>query len=363
MLTSLNITIGDKILIISPHPDDEAIGTGGLLCMFPAQCSIIVLSNGAQGRNNITADECRQIRQIEFIDEMKYLGIATYKMLDLPDGKLMKYIDCLENLDLSKYNKIFVTSKNDRHSDHIAAYISVINALKRQNNTQSDLYLYEVHNSMENATHYLDITENIDKVKAAVRFHKSQLSGFPYDEYTITAASYRAFQNRLPGRYIEVFQKDDTFLSEDFCYSTTERELQKFKQFYHLLTSWMLNTQAGSVSEVLKSMDVNTVAVYGYAELGRILRNELEKGGIKVKYVIDKKITSDSDNLTFYKPQKNLPPADIIIVTAVFYFEEIKKELESLGYEKIISLSYLVDKLKQGEYNEQYYTFRTREIL
>ena len=39
----------EKILIVAPHPDDESIGTGGLLSLYSNQCDVIVMTDGRYG--------------------------------------------------------------------------------------------------------------------------------------------------------------------------------------------------------------------------------------------------------------------------------------------------------------------------
>ena len=45
----LSIKENDKILVIAPHPDDECIGVGGVLSLYPELCTVILLTNGSRG--------------------------------------------------------------------------------------------------------------------------------------------------------------------------------------------------------------------------------------------------------------------------------------------------------------------------
>lgn len=340
------VTIGaeEHILIIAPHPDDECIGPGGVLCCFSTQCDVAVLTDGARGQGNLSAEEGRNIRRQEFQKEMAFLGIKNYCLLDIPDGMLMQHIDCLNDYPLEKYSKIFVTSPNDNHADHTAAYISLMNALRAQSILNKEIYLYEVHNALECPTHYLDITECMDEKKELIGFHFSQTGTIPYDRYAEVTAEYRALQNRKVKAYWEVYTCIKGIEEFDIKKSTLENDLQKFKIFYQTLTKWMLSDGSRKVVERLKTMGIHNCIIYGYAELGMILRKELSGSEIEILYIMDKKVVKDpKEELSVYYPKEGLKDADIIIVTAVYQYEEIKRELEYFGFKNVISLKEIVD--------------------
>ena len=343
----LSIRKDDKILIIAPHPDDECIGVGGLMLKYPHQCSIWVLIDGCIGQGNQEAEKTKATRHREFADEMESLGINDYCFLDIPDGTLTAHTDCLEDRDISCFTKIFVTSESDGHPDHTAAFISMINAIKTQN-VSAQIYEYEVHTHMSFPTHMLDISELMDRKKSLIRFHESQLSAFPYDEFAVLTAKYRAMQNRQKDGYYEVYrllQNMEGSLSND-CYET-ELKLQKQIRFYQLLTKWMNKRNKGrTISGFFEKEEVHSVAVYGYAELGRLTADELMMSeNITVDYVIDKKEFPDSSRVKVLKPSMSNPQVGAVIVTAINSFEEIRKELTSLGYTRIISLDEVIDKI------------------
>lgn len=341
----LSLNNNDKILILAPHPDDECIGTGGILALFPKLCSVIVLTDGRQGQGMVSPEIEKEIRKKEFLSEMTIAGIHNYKMLDYEDGTLMQHTDCLVDEDLSVYTKIFVTGVNDRHADHTAACISLLKALKSQKLSEIEIYVYEVHVMLQDVTHMLDITKVINKKMELIRFHKSQLEGLAYDCLARSMSEYRAIQNRMPKHFIETYQKIS--LQNDLKNSTIEleKQLQKSTLFYWVLTRWMdVNLKGFHLADVLKAQNYHSIAIYGYAELGKLLYSELARDGFKASYIIDKKVkNTEKDNLCVFFPQKGLPLVDAVVVTAVYYFEEIKKELMQLGFNNVISLRTLVE--------------------
>lgn len=344
-LQVLSINNNDKILILAPHPDDECIGTGGILALFPELCNVIVLTDGRQGQGMISPEIEKEIRKKEFLNEMAAAGVHNYKMLDYEDGTLMQHTDCLIGEDMSVYTKIFVTGVNDRHADHTAACVSLLKALETQKLSEIEIYVYEVHVLLRDITHMLDITRVIDKKIALIQFHKSQLEGLAYDCLAKSMSEYRAIQNRMPGHFIETYQKIS--LQNDLENSTIELEnkLQKSTLFYWVLTRWMdANLKGRRLAEVLRSQNYHCIAIYGYAELGKLLHSELSKDGFKVSYILDKKIeNTEEDTTSVFSPKKGLPLVDAVVVTAVYYFEEIKNELMQLGFDNIISLRTLVE--------------------
>lgn len=58
-------------------------------------------------------------------------------------------------------------------------------------------------------------------------------------------------------------------------------------------------------------------------------------------YVLDKgnKFCAEVD---VYKPDAGLEKPDVVVVTAIYYYDIIKDELRSLGYSNIVSLQDLV---------------------
>lgn len=344
----LQIRENDKILVIAPHPDDECIGLGGVLLKYKKNCRVIVITDGAIGQENIKKSETIEIRKKEFIDEMKYLGISDYYFLEVPDGTLLNNTDCLKGIDFTEYDYVFVTGAKDGHPDHTGAYEAVINSfMKIQKEECPRLFLYEVHKQLAEPSHCLDITELIDEKRKLIGYHKSQIKTLPYDDIAILNAGYRALQNRMPGKYLEVFQEiynHGDSMGEEV--KELERKFHKHVQFYQLLVRWMKGKNNGiHISKILSEHGIFRVVIYGFAELGELLYEELSDSEVSIAYILDKnpaKCTSYT-GVEILAPISGMEKPDAVIVTAIYYFNEIKDELNRLGYQNIYSLREIID--------------------
>ena len=109
----------DKVLCLSPHPDDIEYGALGTIMKYKdTKFDIVVLSEG--GDFDITTkierqDECRKVwRNIDnieghFIEDSKFIK----------DKDEDEWVNLLENkFNISSYNCIITTSPNDSHFEH-----------------------------------------------------------------------------------------------------------------------------------------------------------------------------------------------------------------------------------------------------
>lgn len=343
----LSITDDDKILIVAPHPDDECIGAGGLLALYSKQCDVLVLTDGRIGQSNYLPNETIKIRRTELEKELSSIGV-NFNCYGVEDGTLSKNTSLLCKFDFSKYTKIFVTGTRDGHPDHSAAYSIVKTALKMQK-LKREIYLYEVHNPLINPTHILDITKIINNKLGLIQCHKSQLDVVPYDRMAKSLAEYRAVQNRMANSYIEVFELDTD--ESEAIINPLEIELQKQRLFYKVLTKWIeANHKGWNLGKDLKSRGYTSVCVYGFAELGRLASFEIEKEeGIELSYILDKKLckerTEEFGKRIAY-PDKYYENVDCVIVSAVYNYEEIKKELTNFGYDNVLSLYEIIKNVR-----------------
>jgi hypothetical protein len=122
-----------------------------------------------------------------------------------------------------------------------------------------------------------------------------------------------------------------------------EDDAGKLQEFYLILIQWLRVHQEGrTLTNYFIKNNLHTVAIYGMKELGEALLEELKNTDVEVKYAIDR----DADNLYVevdtYRPDEELGAVDVIVVTAVHYFDAIEESLKNKVDAKIVSLEDVV---------------------
>ena len=114
---------------------------------------------------------------------------------------------------------------------------------------------------------------------------------------------------------------------------------QKMTEFYRLLIEWLRIKQEGkTLASFFRQNDYKTIAIYGMKELGERLYAELKDSEIQVKYIIDKNADTIYADIDVVEPENILEDVDVIVVTAIHYFDEIEMMLgEKVDY-PVISL-------------------------
>ncbi len=95
-----------------------------------------------------------------------------------------------------------------------------------------------------------------------------------------------------------------------------------------LLNQWMKTKQEGkTILKYFHDRQIDHIAIYGMSYVGERLYDELKDSDIEVKYIVDRnadKIYTEADVFT---PDETLPEVGAIVVTPVFYYDEIKEML------------------------------------
>ncbi len=122
---------------------------------------------------------------------------------------------------------------------------------------------------------------------------------------------------------------------------TTKAELmsEKHLALFQLMNKWVNIKQEGkNISNYLQTNNYNTIAIYGMSYVGETLINELKGSSIKIVCGIDQKAERIYSEIEVVSLDKNIPPVDAVIVTAITYFDEIEEKLSKKVSCPIISL-------------------------
>ncbi|MCL5410695.1 MAG: PIG-L family deacetylase [Patescibacteria group bacterium] len=185
-----------KVLVISPHPDDDIFGCGGTLKLHVNQGDNIKIIY-------ITSTPKREIEAQKAAAKLGIndLGFWRYKDNQISANKTA--INLLETvLNEFKPGIIYTPSFLDPNPDHFKTSRLLYNALHKHE-FSGQIYSYEVWSPIY-ANRLIDIDKTIEVKKEALKKHASQLEDRNYLDAMTGLAQYRAGMFNA-GKYAEGF--------------------------------------------------------------------------------------------------------------------------------------------------------------
>ena len=187
-----------RIIVFSPHPDDETLGCGGTIVKKLGEgyeIFVVVMTDGQHSHDHTfgiidpSPVAIKKIRKEEFKEAMKTLGVkeANSILLDFEDGKLAKNFTEAEEKIKSILSgilpaEIYVTCRDDQKEDHECAF-KIVCAGLNQVGISSTIYEYPIWSRKRDVTQYndkrifvQDITDQVTRKKAAINKYKSQIT-------------------------------------------------------------------------------------------------------------------------------------------------------------------------------------------
>ena len=124
----------------------------------------------------------------------------------------------------------------------------------------------------------------------------------------------------------------------------------KHLMLFLLMNEWVKVKQANkSVSGFLLNEGYRRIAIYGMSYAGQRLYDELMASDVEIIACIDQKGGGTYFNHNIVAADKLPSDIDAIIVTPIFYFEEIKKNLEKNVSANIVSLEEIIYGLGESD--------------
>lgn len=194
----------DRILVLSPHPDDDVFGCGGTLKRFVDQgtkITSVYLCDGSRGNKTGEYDsKLIDIRKKEARKAGKIIGISQTIFLGFPDGCLAadsrstKAVE--EIIKEIKPTIIFLPSFVDNHPDHLATaeiFYQVFQGIEHYSArglADTLIFNYEIW-TPQFVNRLVDITKMIEIKKKAIQAHQSQLKDRDYQAAILGLNRYR----------------------------------------------------------------------------------------------------------------------------------------------------------------------------
>lgn len=202
-----------RILVLSPHPDDEAIGCGGTLSAHAEagdDIHVIYLTSGELGSRVLGPREAAYLREKEAEAAAGVLGVAGIEFWREPDGTLTATPALIRRVaDVIRIfapDYLYTTHIAESHSDHRAASRMAIGALRGLPRPWPVLRLFEVWTPLQRYDFVQDISRRMGPKILAVRCYASQCANLRFDEAAAALNRYRgAMHNEGGGEYAEAF--------------------------------------------------------------------------------------------------------------------------------------------------------------
>ena len=215
-----------KILVLSPHADDEVLGCGGSISKYSKkgyEINVLILTNANKGAPDVFSKkdiknvrkEAKQANKIIGTKRLYFEDLPALRLNQIPTYKISKIIDSY--IKKIQPEIIFLPSGNDIHEDHkIIFKAAKVSARINKKTTIKKILSYEVLSETEwnenekafNPNYYVNLNKsNInDKVNAFLKY-KSQIKKLPHPrsrEGILNLSKVRGSQVYM--RYAEAFK-------------------------------------------------------------------------------------------------------------------------------------------------------------
>jgi LmbE family N-acetylglucosaminyl deacetylase len=200
----------EPVLVVAPHPDDEALGCGGaivLLRLMGYTVRISIVSDGTQSHphsQKYPKSALQQLRAAETIAAMGWLGVNKSELtfLQLPDGEVPgvgsrgfeRAVDrCHAYLLATAPQLVFLPWRHDPHPDHRATWQIFTTAIARLATPPRSLEypIWDWDVQQRDRSHRspltpwrLDISPVLELKRQAIDFYRSQLTDAIDDDPT-----------------------------------------------------------------------------------------------------------------------------------------------------------------------------------
>lgn len=230
----------ESILIIAPHPDDEAIGMGGTLGMHldvQSQVTVLYMTDGRYeiSKNGLSTIDMINVRrkEAESIGEKYHINQLFWKVEDTclanDDDTISEMIKVLKDI---RPKIIYLPSFFDYHYDHFTANRILAEALKKTSSSLINIIGYEVRDNIPYPNYVVDISTHFERKKEILSHYATPLKVRDY----IKLCKYR---NML--YYALYINREIEGYAEAFCCLDSETYQNVYNDYLYALREFGSN--------------------------------------------------------------------------------------------------------------------------
>ncbi len=209
-LLSLDRYIGERVMIFSPHPEDDTLGCGGTTrLLFESGCNIlaIYMTDGRFGCPTMSPEETASIRRLESVNSATVLGIANLQFMNRPEGGLrcdrITIKEAREAMQAYNPSLVLVPDPDAGHPDHRAAYEIVLAATAGE---AVEVLRFGVYNAVRPDV-VVDITKTMAYKEKAMREHRTQQDREDYVSKVMGLNAYLSIGRGPEVQFCEAFSR------------------------------------------------------------------------------------------------------------------------------------------------------------
>src|SRR3954468_20476671 len=200
-----------RVLVLSPHPDDELIGCGGTLCRLlsvGAEVTIVHATDGSrlQSLRDLPPDRRKTVRLEEAQRVADALGVELVlwrqedTQLRCTEARIAELAKLIERL---RATHVFTPFLGDQHGDHRALSDILAGALG-VSRIEPQVLQYEVW-SLAPANLYCDITECMEKLETLLLLYERAMRVEDFVHFCESRGLARALELTGHPAYVEAF--------------------------------------------------------------------------------------------------------------------------------------------------------------
>jgi N-acetylglucosamine malate deacetylase 1 len=208
----LVVPVRSRLLVVSPHMDDEALACGGTLLLHKSLASVVrvvYVSDSSVGlREPAAADKVRATRRAEMNRVREALALHSVAELNFPDTALVRHEAAIaermaDELKTFSPSQVLCPFPLDAHGDHQAC-AHALSAAIRASGWQGEVLAYEVWSALW-PTVAIDIGAVVDDKIELIRLYDSQMAFRDYVSAIIGLNRYRGLPHGVS--FAEAFHR------------------------------------------------------------------------------------------------------------------------------------------------------------